>query len=254
MTKRKGQIATLIIIAALMIRYLALSSQEVLSYLRYCEEERQRSTKSQHQRLVSNQEGDRSQLLPLSSALSPPLLVVPSHSEDSHDYPPSSSSAIPLTNSSSAPPIRRAGTSSADFGPSPRHGHRAEDITRVRRSRDGWCSNMDPMFIGIATLQMLVFTYFIVSTEMLIHRKNHSDTSNESWGFGQASAVNACLQCNPYPLADIYLDSGTANSPVSVHSLQRSWRKASSDQRISTPPAAQAEHEHGVWYVITRLN
>lgn len=60
--------------------------------------------------------------------------------------------------------------------------------------------DFDPMLLGIATFQILIFAYFIVSSEVLILRNPSTDKSAGDWGFGQ---VTSCLFVQPIPLTDI---------------------------------------------------
>jgi len=45
------------------------------------------------------------------------------------------------------------------------------------------------MLLGIGTCQVAIFTYFIVSTELLLIRNPGPDNSAGEWGFGQIIAL-----------------------------------------------------------------
>jgi len=57
-----------------------------------------------------------------------------------------------------------------------------------RPRRKQWSGNWDPMLLGIAAFQFVVFTYFIVSTELLL-QWNPYQTDGNKWGFGQILAL-----------------------------------------------------------------
>lgn len=58
---------------------------------------------------------------------------------------------------------------------------------RPRRRR--WSSDLDPMLVGIIICQAMVFTYFIVSTELLLKNNPSLDHSAAQWRFGQILAL-----------------------------------------------------------------
>ncbi|KAK7695290.1 hypothetical protein QCA50_002480 [Cerrena zonata] len=58
-----------------------------------------------------------------------------------------------------------------------------------RHRRHSWATNMDPMLLGISIFQLLVFAYFIVSTELLLKHNPAVDSSDKEWGFGQILAL-----------------------------------------------------------------
>ncbi|CAL1695043.1 unnamed protein product [Somion occarium] len=60
---------------------------------------------------------------------------------------------------------------------------------RTRHRRRGWSSNLDPMLLGITIFQVIVFTYFIISTELLLRHNPAVDSSDKEWGFGQILAL-----------------------------------------------------------------
>jgi len=62
---------------------------------------------------------------------------------------------------------------------------------RPRRRR--WSYEVDPMLIGIMICQILVFTYFIVSSELLLSYNDGAYTSAQQMGFGQILALIVVL-------------------------------------------------------------
>lgn len=81
------------------------------------------------------------------------------------------------TSSTGAPSHRPVGTTTSHQ----RHG-------RPKRRR--WFADFDPMFLGITTFQGIIFTYFIVSGELLLSRNpTTDDIESKQWGFGQILAI-----------------------------------------------------------------
>jgi len=67
------------------------------------------------------------------------------------------------------------------------------NVTRKRRPRRRrWSYEVDPMLIGITICQIIVFTYFIVSTELLLSY-NQGSSSAQQLGFGQILALIVVL-------------------------------------------------------------
>ncbi|KAJ6519972.1 hypothetical protein C8R45DRAFT_42560 [Mycena sanguinolenta] len=62
---------------------------------------------------------------------------------------------------------------------------------RPRRRR--WSYEVDPMLIGIMICQILVFTYFIVSSELLLAYNDGAYASAQQMGFGQILALIVVL-------------------------------------------------------------
>jgi len=63
---------------------------------------------------------------------------------------------------------------------------------RRRPRRRRWSYEVDPMLIGIMICQIMVFTYFIVSSELLL-AYNQSGSSSQQLGFGQILALIVVL-------------------------------------------------------------
>lgn len=66
------------------------------------------------------------------------------------------------------------------------HSSRADDH---RSRRANWGTDLDPMLLGLTIFQVIVFTYFIVCTELLLKRNPASDNLDQQWGFGQILAL-----------------------------------------------------------------
>jgi hypothetical protein len=56
--------------------------------------------------------------------------------------------------------------------------------SKARPRKRQWSGNWDPMLVGIAVFQFIVFAYFVVSTELLLHWNPYQNDGNK-WGFGQ---------------------------------------------------------------------
>ncbi|KAF9056092.1 hypothetical protein BJ165DRAFT_475372 [Panaeolus papilionaceus] len=63
-----------------------------------------------------------------------------------------------------------------------RHVHR-------RPRRRHWTGELDPMLVGIVIWQILMFTYFIVSSELFLKRNPTTSNGATQWGFGQILAL-----------------------------------------------------------------
>ncbi|KAJ6604800.1 hypothetical protein DFH09DRAFT_322601 [Mycena vulgaris] len=67
-------------------------------------------------------------------------------------------------------------------------------VARKRRPRRRrWSYEVDPMLIGIMICQIMVFTYFIVSSELLLSYNEGANASAQQWGFGQILALVVVL-------------------------------------------------------------
>lgn len=60
---------------------------------------------------------------------------------------------------------------------------RSSQKRRPKRRR--WSADLDPMLVGIIICQVMVFSYFIVSSELLISYNPSTDNGAWQWGFGQ---------------------------------------------------------------------
>jgi hypothetical protein len=105
--------------------------------------------------------------------------------------------ALPITASSSTSPLPNMVRSPPTGSPLTTMGDRAPTNTRrsnPRRSRpQRWFAGLDPMLLGIAILQAVVFTYFIVSIELLLKRNPDPSNATDQWGFGQVRILTALL-------------------------------------------------------------
>jgi hypothetical protein len=94
-----------------------------------------------------------------------------------------SSSIGPVVRSSSS---RSGVASSVSTGGGEIIKHEKDTPHRRRPKRRRWFADFDPMLLGIATFQAVLFTYFIVSGELLLQRNPSPDgDSIRNWGFGQ---------------------------------------------------------------------
>jgi hypothetical protein len=110
-----------------------------------------------------------------------PTTIPSSHIE----LPRSSSLAIPISENGIEPSAQPS--TLADPKDRYRRNRGATKAHRPRRKQ--WSGNWDPMLLGIAAFQFVVFTYFIVSTELLLQWNPYQIDGNK-WGFGQ---VWSCL-------------------------------------------------------------
>ena len=51
-------------------------------------------------------------------------------------------------------------------------------------------TKIDPMFVSITTIHVIVLVYFVVTTELLLKRNPAADNSAGQWGFGQVSSLD----------------------------------------------------------------
>lgn len=58
------------------------------------------------------------------------------------------------------------------------------------------------MLLGLTIFQIIVFTYFIICTELLLKRNPISDNVDQQWGFGQVCITHAAQY---FQAADIQL-------------------------------------------------
>jgi hypothetical protein len=77
-----------------------------------------------------------------------------------------------------------------------------------RPRRKQWFGNWDPMLLGIAAFQLVVFAYFVVSTELLLWWNPHQN-DGKVWGFGQVcSSLYAISYSNHSKHYSVYPDFG----------------------------------------------
>ncbi|KAJ7706026.1 hypothetical protein B0H17DRAFT_607251 [Mycena rosella] len=108
----------------------------------------------------------------------------------------SSSTAVP-TASTSASPLSGLSTPTAYHKPTRARAasqyskERAARKRRPRRRR--WSYEVDPMLIGVILCQVIVFTYFLVSNELLLTYNDGASASAQQMGFGQILALVVVL-------------------------------------------------------------
>jgi len=102
-----------------------------------------------------------------------------------------SSSIRPVARSSSN---RSGAASSVSTGGGEKIKYDKDNQHRRRPKRRRWFADFDPMLLGIATFQAVLFTYFIVSGELLLQRNTSlAGDSIGKWGFGQILALIVVL-------------------------------------------------------------
>ncbi|KAI0785044.1 hypothetical protein C8Q75DRAFT_777173 [Abortiporus biennis] len=58
-----------------------------------------------------------------------------------------------------------------------------------RATKQPWGADLDPMFLMITLLALIIFVYFIVSTELLLKHNQAASGADAEWGFGQIFAL-----------------------------------------------------------------
>jgi len=166
-----GRIASLVITSTLTVSYLLITLQELHSY-------RQSHTDKHTRRPMWPAHSPSSSLFSddISPRVSSPRVPTSLHL----------SSSITLRAAErNLHPSRLFQLTTLDTS-SPQSPHKARSSAGKRRpKRRRWSSNLDPMLVGIIICQAMVFTYFIVSTELLLKRNPSNDQSVNQWGFGQ---------------------------------------------------------------------
>ncbi|CAK5280581.1 unnamed protein product [Mycena citricolor] len=70
----------------------------------------------------------------------------------------------------------------------------SQSVLKRRPRRTQWSREVDPMFIGVVICQVLVFTYFIVSSELLLTNNYGAQDAAQQMGFGQPE--DFCADCD----------------------------------------------------------
>lgn len=108
---------------------------------------------------------------------------------------PGSTHPLPDTTPSSATPITSPQIGQHARNPQRYAVSRALNLPHVpkfhkrRPERRRWSCDLDPMLVGIIICQAMVFTYFIVSSELLLKNNPSLDDSAAQWSFGQILAL-----------------------------------------------------------------
>lgn len=173
----RGRIVALVLTSLLTVGYMAVTYHELISYYR----SRKQAKK------------DKEVNLPLHHRKTSSARSVRS-TEDIDDFPSPihptlntntlSPPAVPFSRSMSlvAPSSINTESSSQPAAAESRRRHTKNKDHRPRRRQ--WSGNWDPMLLGIAAVQIVVFTYFVVSSELLLLWNPHQ-SGGDSWGFGQ---------------------------------------------------------------------
>lgn len=168
-----GRIAALVITSILTTGYIVVTCHELYAWYKSPKSQREREQgngnghgRGQERRPSINSDNSR---IPEEKATSPTMPSSPV-TASSLTVPGSNPVADP---SGSGTRHRRRDT-----------GTRGQRANRPRKKQ--WSGGWDPMLLGIAAFQIIVFTYFVLSSELLL-RWNGGDGSNGGWQFGQVS-------------------------------------------------------------------
>lgn len=160
----KGRIVALALTSLLIAGYIAVTFHELRSYYRAYGHACHHRNDS-----ISRSAGEKAQKVPSVPTLSPNSLQLPRG-----DFSRTSSLTVPSSINTST---------SQRAEPKQRHTKKSRS-QKVRPRRKQWSGNWDPMLLGIAAFQIVVFTYFVVSSELLL-LWNPNQNDGEVWGFGQ---------------------------------------------------------------------
>ncbi|KAF8588164.1 hypothetical protein K439DRAFT_686237 [Ramaria rubella] len=81
---------------------------------------------------------------------------------------------------------RRGSEASGTRSSGPRRGVQSR---RNDPARQKWLgAEVDPILFGIILTQLIIFAYFIATTELIVHQQGASDSDMNEWGFGQVSS------------------------------------------------------------------
>jgi len=173
-----GKIVGLTLTSLLTIGYAVVTFHELRAYYRSYKQHKL----PPHHRKSSVNSDDKIPSIPSPtsthnpSTLSPGPPPIISHIESSG----SSSLNVPATDHV----IQSTSHSSTITVPKDRHAKKSGSLKAHRPRRKQWSGNWDPMLLGIAAFQFVVFTYFVVSTELLLLWNPYQNDGNK-WGFGQ---------------------------------------------------------------------
>ncbi|KAG6817945.1 hypothetical protein H0H87_012413 [Tephrocybe sp. NHM501043] len=167
-----GRVVGLVITSLLTVVYILITLQELYSYRQSYNPKRNEPTQS----LAS----------PIIASPSTPLDTSTSSIPSIHPPPSPIALREGQARNGSAPLSHRMSASS-HFPQSPHKTRSTRGKRRPKRRR--WSSDLDPMLVGIIICQVMVFTYFIVSTELLLKRNPSNDDSSAKWSFGQILAL-----------------------------------------------------------------
>lgn len=177
-----GKIVGLTLTSLLTIGYAVVTFHELRAYYRSYKQHKL----PPHHRKSSVNSDDKIPSIPSPtsthnpSTLSPGPPPIISHIESSG----SSSLNVPATDHV----IQSTSHSSTITVPKDRHAKKSGSSKAHRPRRKQWSGNWDPMLLGIAAFQFVVFTYFVVSTELLLLWNPYQIDGNK-WGFGQILAL-----------------------------------------------------------------
>jgi len=87
-----------------------------------------------------------------------------------------------------------------------------------RHKRRRWSFDLDPMLVGVIICQAMVFTYFIVSSELLLKNNPSLDHSAAQWSFGQILALIVVIP-SALSLIEAIMQHGVRH--VSKHNIRK---------------------------------
>ena len=184
-----GRVAALVITSILTTGYTVVTCHELYAWYKSRKSQRERHSLKQEQgegrgeqrRPSINSDGSRR---PEETAGLPTVSTVNHSGQVPPVIPPVTASSLTVPGSNLEPsdlhPDSAARQRRRDTGT------RGQKTNRPRKKQ--WSGGWDPMLLGIAAFQIIVFTYFVLSSELLLHW-NNDNGNNGSWGFGQASNV-----------------------------------------------------------------
>ena len=185
----RGRVAALVITSILTTGYIAVTCHELYAWYKSPKSQRERHSLKQ-ERGDGRGEQRQPSINSSSSKLPEEITKLPTVSTINHNgqVPPD---IPPITASSLIVPGSDLNSSNSLPGSSPRQrrrdtGTREQKANRPRKKQ--WSGGWDPMLLGIAAFQIIVFTYFVLSSELLLHW-NNSSRNDGSWEFGQVSNV-----------------------------------------------------------------
>ncbi|KAF9469855.1 hypothetical protein BDZ94DRAFT_1316968 [Collybia nuda] len=167
----RGRVIGLVVTSLLTVAYSLITLHELHSYRRSS---------------LDNSVKDKE------SGLSPLKLKPPIHSRDISSTSanslstPTSASLVTVSSTQGDYPFPVPRSQSVTIPTSPRN---PLSYGKRRPKRRRWSSDLDPMLVGIIICQAMVFTYFIVSIELLLRFNSSVDKSTNQWGFGQIIAL-----------------------------------------------------------------
>lgn len=168
-----GRIVALTLTSLLAAAYAAVTFHELRAYYRSY---RQRKPPQTHRKNSPDEKVTN---------LRSPTSALGSFSPGPIEHIESEGSSSPTTNPNAEPTSQLSPI--ADLKNHKVKNHGTSKVHRPRRKQ--WSGNWDPMLLGITAFQLVIFAYFVVSTELLLWWNPHQN-DGQIWGFGQ---VRSCM-------------------------------------------------------------